>query len=171
VAGAGEGALLAVAQSQVLRVVLPAFPSGRWTVRTALAAALAWAIGLAPSQFADVWAGWPTPAQVTVAVLAGLGLLVTIGVAQWTVLRRFLPRAQRWIVWTALAWLAGLAAFLVVATPLWQPGQLVALTALIGVVAGCLMAVSTAAVSGWGLVRLLPAAGVPEDPSERDLRP
>jgi Ca2+-transporting ATPase len=161
VAGAGEGAVLGIAQALVLRTVLVGFPTATWTVRTALAASCAWALGLAPSETAGTWQGWPPAAQVAVAVPAGLLLLASIGGAQWTVLRRRVPGAHRWIGWTALAWLAGLTVFLLVASPLWQPGQPPWLTAGIGVLAGSLMAVSMAAVTGWGLVRLL--AGRPRD--------
>jgi hypothetical protein len=95
VAGAGEGAVLGAAQSRVLRLVLRGFSPGAWTLRTAFAAALAWAIGLAPSESAGTWQGWPVVAQVAVAVPAGLLLLGTIGTAQWTVLRRFVHGAAR----------------------------------------------------------------------------
>ena len=65
-------------------------------------------------------------------------------------------RAGRWIVATALAWLAGLAVFLAFTMPLWQPGQALALTILIGLAGGLLMAATTAAVTGRALCRLLP---------------
>jgi hypothetical protein len=43
-----------------------------------------------------------------------------------------------------------------VSTPLWRPGQSGVVIAAIGVLAGALMAATFAAVTGWGLVRLLP---------------
>jgi hypothetical protein len=168
IAGAGEGAALGAAQSLVLRRVLPGFPSAAWTFRTALAASLAWAIGLAPSELAGTWQDWPALVLVTVAIPAGLVLLASIGVAQWSVLRRLLPGTARWIGWTALAWLAGLGTFLTVATPLWQPGQPLWLTVLIGAVAGSLMALAMAAVTGWGLVRMIfPAPPVAASAADR----
>ena len=88
-------------------------------------------------------------------------LLAGIGIAQWSVLRSVVPGAVRWIGWTALAWLAGLTVFLLVATPLWQPGQPRWLIAAIGVLAGALMALTMAAATGWGVVRLLAAEPVP----------
>jgi Ca2+-transporting ATPase len=84
-------------------------------------------------------------------------LLLGIGVAQWTVLRPLLPKAAPWIGWTAMAWFAGLMVFMAVATPLWHPGQQLWLVTMIGALAGALMALTMAAVTGWGLVRLLPA--------------
>ena len=159
-AGAGEGAVLGVAQSRVLAGVLPGLSTRAWVGRTALAAALAWVLGMAPSAV-DGWTDWPVAVRLVLAVLGGSALLLSIGVAQWTVLRRLVPAAARWIGWTALAWLAGLAVFMAVATPLWQPGQAVWLIALIGALAGALMALTMAAVTGRGvvlLVRATPAA-------------
>ncbi|MGY1616211.1 hypothetical protein ACI797_05645 [Geodermatophilus sp. SYSU D00691] len=167
VAGAGEGAVLGVAQARVLTRVVPGFRPGAWTARTAVAAALAWVLGMAPSTLGGIWADWPLALQVALAVPAAAVLLLCIGVAQWTVLRPLVPHAGRWIGWTALAWLAGLAVFMLVATPLWQPGQPVGLTAAVGALAGGLMALAMAAVTGWGLVRLLAAARPSADGSGR----
>jgi deazaflavin-dependent oxidoreductase (nitroreductase family) len=158
-AGAVEGAMLGAAQAHVLRQAVPGLPSGRWTARTSAAAVLAYALGLTPSTLAG---SWPRPALIAFAAVAGVVLLVSIGAAQWTVLRDHVPHAARWIAITAGAWLAGLAAFLVVATPLWQPGQPLWLTVLIGGLAGLLMAAVVAVLTGIGLTRLLdrtPAAG------------
>jgi Ca2+-transporting ATPase len=116
---------------------------------------VAWAIGLTVGGAGDRLAGWPLLAVLALVAPAGVVLLLSIGVAQWTVLRRHLPGAGRWAAWTAAAWLAGLGVFMAVATPLWQPGQDALLIGLIGVLAGCLMALTMAAVTGWGLVRLL----------------
>jgi Ca2+-transporting ATPase len=160
-AGAGEGAVLGWAQGRVLERVLPGLDTRDWTVRTAVAAALAWALGMAPSSLGDAFAGLPPGLRIAVAAPAGVVLLLSIGVAQWTVLRRHVPGAARWIGWTAAGWLAGLAVFLAVATPLWQPGQDVVLVAAVGVLAGSLMAVTMAALTGWGLARLLRRAPAP----------
>jgi len=154
VAGAGEGAELGLAQSRVLGAELPGFGARAWVGRTALAAAVAWVLGMAPSAV-DGWQDWPPVVQMSLAVPGGLVLLLSIGAAQWTVLRRLAPGAGRWIGWTALGWLAGLAVFMAVATPLWQPEQAGWLIAGIGALAGCLMALTMAAVTGWGLVRVL----------------
>jgi len=83
-----------------------------------------------------------------------------MGLAQWTVLRNHVVGAGRWIAVSAVAWLAGLAAFMLIATPLWQEGQPVALTAAIGVLGRLVMAATVAAVTGLGFVRLLRGAGV-----------
>ena len=52
-------------------------------------------------------------------------------------------------------WLVGLAVFLAVTSPLWRPGQSLALVVAIGVLAGMRMAVSVAAVTGWVMWMLL----------------
>ncbi|MFQ1002413.1 HAD-IC family P-type ATPase [Modestobacter sp. SSW1-42] len=154
-AGAVEGSVLGWAQGRVLRREVPGWSTRDWTVRTAAAAALAWAIGMAPSTLGSRFSDLALPVQLTVLAPAGVVLLLSVGAAQWTVLRRHVPGAGAWVGWTALGWLAGLALFTAVATPLWQPGQPVWLVAGIGACAGLLMAVAMAAVTGAGLVRLL----------------
>jgi hypothetical protein len=155
-AGAVEGALLGWGQAAVLRRVLPGFPARRWVVVTSAAAVLAYAIGLAPSTLAPLWAGWPAGVLIPVVALLGLVLLNSIGTAQWTILRRLVPRAGRWIAVTAFAWLGGLAVFLAVSMPLWHPGQALAAIVGIGLFAGLLMAATMAAITGLTVRRLAP---------------
>ncbi|WP_199522362.1 hypothetical protein [Geodermatophilus marinus] len=157
-AGAGEGAVLGWAQGGVLARVRPGLPRRDWTLRTAAAAAVAWALGLAPAALGDAIGRWPGSVQVLAGLTAGLLLLASLGVAQWTVLRRVVPRSARWIGWTGAGWLAGLAVFAGLTTPLWQPGQAPAVVAAIGVAGGVAMAVTVAVVTGYGLVRLFRAA-------------
>jgi len=154
-AGAVEGALLGTGQALVLRSALPAISVTRWVLATAGAAALAYLLALLPSTTATVTAAWPAPVLVVLAVALGLLVLVTIGLAQWLELRRHVYPAAAWIGVTALAWLLGLGIFLAVATPLWHPGQSARMAVLVGLVAGALMALVMAAVTGAGLVRLL----------------
>ena len=130
VAGGLEGAVLGWAQARVLREAVPAVSSGAWVMRTAL------------------------------AVAGGLVLLASIGVAQWSVLRRHLPGSAAWIGWTALGWSAGLLVFALVTTPLWQPGESGPVIAAIGALGGALMACTVGAVTGLGLVRLVHRARV-----------
>lgn len=154
-AGAVEGAVLGWSQARVLKRRIPALSEPRWIGGTAAAASLAWFIGLLPGGYPEVWQAWPLGAQVVAGALAGTILLCSIGFAQWLVLRRHLPRSGSWVPGSAAAWCVGLAVFFGVATPLWQPGQPLGLVVLIGVLAGVLMAVSMAAVSGLVLLRLL----------------
>jgi hypothetical protein len=158
-AGAAEGAILGSAQAHVLRRALPALPAGRWVTVTGAAAVVAWLLGLVPGTVGSSLSGWPAPVLAALTVAGGAVLLLSIGTAQWTVLRGQVPRARRWILVTAAGWLAGLAVFMVIATPLWREGQPAALTAAIGAIAGLAMAATVAAVTGLGLVRLLTAVG------------
>jgi Ca2+-transporting ATPase len=158
-AGAAEGALLGAAQAAVLHRVLAGFSRRDWVLRTAAAAVLAWALGMAPSTWATAILRWPVAVQAVLSVVGAGVLLASIGVAQWTVLRRSVPRAGRWIAWTAAGWLAGLAVFTAVTTTLWRPGQSPGLVAAVGVLGGALMALSMAAVTGRGVLDLLPRGG------------
>jgi hypothetical protein len=88
-------------------------------------------------------------------VVVGTVVLASIGTAQWLVLRAALPRSASWIATTAGAWAVGLLAFAAVTTPLWQPGQPLALVTAIGVLGELVMAGTVAAITGAGLVLLL----------------
>jgi hypothetical protein len=114
-AGAGEGTVLGWAQSRVLRPLLPGLSTAAWTARTAAAAGLAWLVGMGPSTLGAVFDDWSPGVRVAVGVPAAALVLLSMGVAQWTVLRRMLPGSARWIGWTAAGWLGGLAVFLGVA--------------------------------------------------------
>jgi hypothetical protein len=81
-------------------------------------------------------------------------MLLSIGTAQWWVLRARVAGASRWIVGTAAAWLTGVVVFCLEALPLWHPGQSGFPMAVIGAVAGISMAATVAVVTGWVLVRL-----------------
>ena len=158
VAGAAEGALLGWSQAHVLTRRLPALSAARWIAGTAVAAAIAWFIGLLLWSDPEAWTAWPLGAQIVVGALAAAVLLCSIGFAQWLELRRHLAGSGWWVAGTAAAWCVGLSVFFAVATPLWQPGQALWLTLVIGVFAGALMAVSMAVVTGLVLVRMLGAA-------------
>ncbi|MHC1557876.1 hypothetical protein ACR9E3_02910 [Actinomycetospora sp. C-140] len=163
-AGVVEGMLLGAGQALVLRRVLPRLSARRWIGATASGAALAYLLGLLPSTVSPVAATWPAAVLVLLAVPLGVLLLASIGGAQWLELRRHVDRAGWWVAVTALAWLLGLGVFLAVATPLWQPGQTVLVSVLVGLAAGALMALVMATVTGLGLVRLLATAQAPGTP-------
>ena len=154
-AGAVEGTVLGWTQATVLRSRVTALNRRRWVGATAIAGAGAWFIGLLPAEWAEVWQRWPATAQFAAGILLATVLLCALGFAQWFELRRHLRGAGWWILGSAAAWGAGLAVFFAVATPLWAPGQAVALVLLVGVLAGVLMAVSMALVSGVVLHLLL----------------
>jgi hypothetical protein len=154
-AGFVEGAVLGWFEVHVLRSRLPDVSIRRWVLFTGAAAAGAWTLGLLPS--ADsAWQDWPAAAQIAAGTTAGVVLLASIGLAQWIELRHHVPRAWRWIAGSAAAWGAGLGVFMAVATLLWQPGQDLWLSALIGIWAAVLMAVTMAVITGLVMARLLP---------------
>ena len=154
-AGAVEGAMLGWGQATVLRRTIPAVSARRWIAATSIAAVIAYALGLAPSTFAATVRTWPPALIAGAGLVIGSALLATIGTAQWLILRHHVGHARRWILTTALAWLAGLGVFLGFAMPLWQPGQSTALIIGIGVAGGLLMAGTTALFTGAALRRLL----------------
>ena len=147
--------MLGWGQASVLRRALPGLPGRRWIVATAIAAVIAYMLGLVPSTFHDSITSWPMPIIVAGAVVLGTALLASIGTAQWLILRHHVAGAGQWIAATALAWAVGLGVFLGFATPLWQPGQPTGLVVLIGVGGGLLMAATTSAITGLALRRLL----------------
>ncbi|MGW5718696.1 hypothetical protein ACWEVP_21175 [Amycolatopsis sp. NPDC003865] len=153
-AGALEGTALGCGQAWVLRRVLPAFESRAWVAATAVAAAIAYAIGLAPSTWLPALTKLPPALLWPTVTVMGTTLLLSIGFAQWLVLRRRLARSSGWVAATAGAWLLGLAVFLGVTMPLWQPGQPVATTIVVGAFGGLLMAATTSAVTGLALGHL-----------------
>jgi hypothetical protein len=154
-AGGIEGALLGWGQAVVLRRALPGVGSARWVALTSGAAVLAYVIGMAPSTWAGGFVELPVSAQGMLGILGGVTLLASIGAAQWLELRRHVRHAGTWILWVAVAWLAALGAFLAIASPLWQPGQPIWATVLIGVGAAIVMAAVQATVTAVGLDRLL----------------
>jgi hypothetical protein len=153
-AGAMEGYVLGAAQAWALRTVVPALPARAFAAATAAAAVVAYVIGLAPSTLGDRLGDAPLVLLVLAAALGALVLLASIGTAQWLVLRRAGYDVPWWIATTAAGWLAGLAVFMVVATPLWQPGQPALLVVAIGMLGGLLMAATVAGVTGFAALRL-----------------
>jgi hypothetical protein len=151
-AGAVEGALLGIGQGIVVRQALPMISIRRWTLTTSVGAAAAWAIAMSGVALTQVA---PPVVVAPAALVLGAGLLMSIGTAQWWLLRRQVPRAWRWIAGTAAAWMAALGVFTAVTTPLWQPGQSLGLIVVIGVLGGLVMAATIAAITGWTFVRLV----------------
>jgi hypothetical protein len=158
--GAVEGAMLGLAQALVLRRVMAGLRTAAWIGATAGAAAFAWPLGLLPSVTHATWTDWPIGWVVVAGAVLGLILLCSIGTAQALVMRTSIPKAYRWVGWTALGWCAGLTAFSAVAPPLWHEGQTRLAAALVGLAGGLTMAIVMAAVTGIGVLRLI---GIPTD--------
>jgi hypothetical protein len=171
VAGGIEGLILGAAQAHVLGSVLPGLSLWRWAAATSGAAMLAWLIGLLPAATDSLWRDWPLGIRLAGALVGGAVLLASIGVAQWWVLRRHVQGAGRWIAITAAAWLAGLAAFMLVAPPLWYEGQATVAAVGIGALGGLIMAAVVAVLTGVGLRTLLPPTDDRLGPAGGNRRP
>jgi hypothetical protein len=159
VLGLGEGMLLGLAQAIALRGTPGAVPVRRWVAVTALAAALAWSIGMLPSTLIDsgVTFDWGSPVTWAALGTGGIVLLLTIPTAQWTVLRHVVDRAWRWIPLNAAAWAAGLV-FTFLPSPVVDEATPPAVTAVLFALGGVGMAATVAVVTGLGLRRMLAGA-------------
>jgi hypothetical protein len=156
VAGAGEGALLGLGQSLALRGSRAEVPVGKWIGATAAAASVAWSIGMLLPTSADlgVEVDFAAPGTWAVVGLGGVVLLGTIPLAQWPVLRTAgVPRAWRWIPLNMAAWAIGLV-FTFLPSPFVDESTPPALVFAQFAVAGVLMALTVAVVTGWGLRRM-----------------
>lgn len=150
-AGAAEGALLGYSQARA-----GGLPVGPWTLATALAASVAWAIGMAPSSLADLgvdFARIPLAVGVPAVVIAAFALLGSIPTAQYIVLRRLVCRAWRWIPSTMAAWLIALPWTLVVGL-LFDETSPIAWVLACYALAGGLMAATIAVLTGLAMRRM-----------------
>ncbi len=113
-----EGCAVGTAQWLVLRASLAGLRWRRWAIATAIGAGIAWALGMTPSVIMALTShdsggsvGIQGPEGLALyALAAGLGLVAgpALAVAQWWVLRDYLPRAGWWILANACAWAAGM---------------------------------------------------------------
>jgi len=157
-AGAAEGALLGAGQRRALDPVIPV--SAKWTIRTAAAAAGAWAIGMLPNTLIDL----SVPIWLALALSAPLApvLLFSIGFAQWTLLRRHVPGAWRWIPANGVAWLIALPPTFI-APALLPADAAVQVYVVSWLAAGLVMAAIVAAITGLAVVLLLRGATAPDE--------
>lgn len=155
VMGAGEGALLGVGQSLALRGSRAAVPVARWIAVTAVAASLAWSIGMLPPTLADLGVAidWGAPVTWVAVGLAGLVLLATIPVAQWPVLAGSVPHAWRWIPLNMVAWLIGIV-FTFLPSPFIDESTPAGVTFALFAAGGVMMATTVAVITGLGLRRM-----------------
>ena len=128
----------------------------RWVLVTGLAAGLAWSIGMLPSTLTESGVEVVLPRPLTWVLVAGgaLTLLLSIPTAQWTVLRRVLAGAWRWIPISVLAWTLALI-FTLLPSPLVDESTAPAVVASLFGMGGVAMAVTVAVVTGLGLRRLV----------------
>jgi hypothetical protein len=123
IAGAGiEGSVVGTLQWLVLRRTLAGLRWLSWAAATAIGAGIAWALGFLPSTAVSLLtttestqAGGGMALQdisglASYGLAAGLGFVAgsILAVAQWWLLRRFVPRASWWIVANGAAWALGM---------------------------------------------------------------
>lgn len=159
VAGIGEGAILGGSQWLVLRRYLPALKWQAWVLATALAAGIAWVIGMSLGTATSYLSGLNPVLLGIVAMPLGVLLLLSLGTAQWLVLRRYIPASSSWIAVNALAWSLGVAVP-VIALALVPDGAPPLLMVVVGLISGVLMGAVVGAITGITLVRLLYNAGI-----------
>jgi hypothetical protein len=112
-----EGVLVGAAQEAVLRDRVASLRKRAWMLATAVGAALAWLLGMIPStafalrvQDAAASPVAEPGALIQYGLAAVLGLVAgpILGFAQWTVLRRHVAGAARWLWANAAAWAIGM---------------------------------------------------------------
>jgi hypothetical protein len=114
-----EGVLVGFAQESVLRQRLVRLQPRSWIWATAFGAGLAWALGMIPSTVIallsqDSPAAAAAPPEPGAAIQYGLAAVLgfvagpVLGLAQWVVLRRLVPRAGLWLWANAIAWAVGM---------------------------------------------------------------
>lgn len=109
--GAFEGAVVGLAQAQVLRRWLPGLRAVSWVRMTVYGAMVAWGMGSLPSLFMGGGGGGAAPSEtVQMLLAAGLGLVVgpVLAAFQLRELRRHVRGAGVWLVANAVAWAAGM---------------------------------------------------------------
>jgi hypothetical protein len=152
-AGMVEGAVLGFAQSLVLRRYIQSMTWREWVLVTALAAGVAYILGMTPSMLDDSTAMSPI-VFIGIWIILGALLVCSIGFAQWLVLRRYVRKAGWWVLANALAWPLGLAIPFVSLTTI-PDSSPVAVWVLVGIVSGVLMGAVVGAITGIVIVGLL----------------
>jgi len=145
-AGAIEGASLATGQYAGMRSHRPT--AWRWIGATAVAAAVAWTLGMLPSTLGLDLA---SPAALAAIAIGAIVLLTSIPLAQWLVLAR--PHTFRWVPVNAGAWAVSIL-WTFAPSPFVDEQSPVALVAALYVAAGVLMAVTFACLTAPVALRL-----------------
>jgi hypothetical protein len=155
-----EGIVLGVAQWLVLHRYVKHINT--WILVTAIAAMIAWLVGLQISTlmiFSTNLDTTLTSAMKTQTLLKGVFLLGAwvggvLGFAQWFVLKSHIRRAVWWIVANALAWALGLVvAFMMIG--MMHSNYFSLETALAGTAIGLTLGAVVGAITGVALVGLL----------------
>jgi hypothetical protein len=161
-AGVCEGCVLGLLQGSALRAWFPGLRAQRWVLATAAVAALGWLLGMLPSTLITGSGGAsaslepPLPWVLAGSALFGAAAGAVFGFAQWLVLRRHAYDARRWISANALGWGIGLP-WSYLAGSLADVSRSLAFALLCALIAGTLMGLSVALLTGRALARIQPA--------------
>jgi hypothetical protein len=120
-----EGVTVGISQWLVLRHYIQKIGWIAWAGATALGAGIAWTLGMIPSllinfgdtasaNVGDASAAGPN-GFVLYGLAAALGLVLgpMLGIPQWLVLRRYVPRAGWWVGANSVAWAVGMGVIFV----------------------------------------------------------
>ncbi|HEX2914472.1 MAG TPA: hypothetical protein VH186_26970 [Chloroflexia bacterium] len=151
-AGAVEGAILGACQWSVLRRYFPGMRWYQWVSATAGAAVVAYFALMLPNNIGDL-ARFDWWVLVAGGIILGLLFLLSMGLFQWLVLRRYLPGSVHWITASALAWPLGVL-IPVVGIMLVPDNAPTPVFIVVGIVCGLLMGVTVGAITGWMLAEL-----------------
>lgn len=147
IAGIGEGIVLAFAQWVILKKYIKNINKKEWLFFTSIAAAIGWSIGMLPSQLGR---GLSLPEIIILVPI----FLLSIGFAQWLVLRHHIKNAWWWIVANAIAWPIGVLVSILVLVLV--PDKSPAIIWIIsGIMAGITMGITVGAITGIALVNLV----------------
>ncbi|MFA5867945.1 MAG: hypothetical protein WC891_08335 [Actinomycetota bacterium] len=153
VGGLGEGSILAAWQAAILKKRLPDLNRARFIIYTALAAALAWIIGMSPSTINNS-VELPVWVWIVIGIIGVPFFLVSIGGAQWLELRKHVKKAWIWIIANAIAWPAGVM-IPVFGIQLVPDTSAVWVFVAAGIISGVMMGAAVGAITGLFLVNLL----------------
>jgi len=153
-AGTAEGVVLGSAQWLALRGCLRGLRWRDWAWATALGGGAAWTLAMVPGAFWDQLDGVHPAVPLVALAPAGAGVLFSIGLAQWLVLRRFVERAGWWVPANAAAWSIGVTLVIAAMSPTNEDTP-VAVAAAVSVTAELAMGVVVAGITGAALVWLL----------------
>jgi hypothetical protein len=154
IAGAGEGAVLGYAQWLALRRYLPNLSRNAWVLATTLAAIIAYALALLMTTLGERLASADPGMMILAFGVIGLAFVLTMGGAQWFVLRKHLRGAGWWIPANAIAWPLGV--LIPVLTITLVPDASPALYFIFaGILGGVLMGLAVGCITGIAVVWLL----------------
>ncbi|MFH1684170.1 MAG: hypothetical protein ABIA67_04735, partial [Candidatus Margulisiibacteriota bacterium] len=145
IAGMGEGACFSFAQWLVLKRYIKNLEK-QFILYTAIAAGIAWIIGMIPSSIGD-----PTTLPLTILIPGAIVLIIffllSIGTAQWLVLRKHVKKAGWWILANAIAWPLGVAMTFIPIT-LVPDNSPMFLWVAAGILGGIMMGATVGAITG-----------------------